>query len=273
MRKTDPSALGRGALALSALLSCSPSLAWAQDYIVTIGGRVGEAPPYEGADHDVLSPSVILNVRRADHPRRFTPPDGGTSAALLATRHLDFGPVVRFRYERGDTGKLEGFEKINFAAEPGVFVNVWPTDWLRGRVEARHGFFGYDGYVGDAGIDVIHTGRRWDFSIGPRIGYGDEHYMDTYFGVTPEEADRSPFIKTPYEPGAGQRYAGLETAYSYHLNDHWRTIVDFGYHRLAHRAADSPLVEIAGSRDQYSASVGFSYSFGIHVGKKSGPAS
>jgi len=273
MKNTSTWEVGCTALTIAATLSCAPRPALAEDYIVTIGGRVGMTPPYEGAGHDIFSPSPNLNIRRADHARRFTPSDDGSTAALLSTRHFDFGPVLRFRYERGDTDKLEGFQKINVAVEPGVFMAVWPTDWLRGRIEARHGFIGYDGYVGDAGIDVIHTGNRWDFSIGPRIGYGDNHYIDTYFGVTPEEAEHSPFIKTPYEPGAGQRYVGLETAYSYHLNDHWRTIVDFGYHRLAHRAADSPLVEIAGSRDQYSASLGFSYSFGLHIGKKSEPAS
>ena len=170
-------------------------------------------------------------------------------------------------------GLVPPYEGAKYDVEPGLFADLWPTDWLRGRVEVRHGFFAYDGYVGDAGIDLIHTGHRWDASIGPRIGYGDANYMDTYFGVTPQEAALSPYIKTPYEPGAGERYLGLESAYSYHISDHWRTIVDFGYHRLVDRAAESPLIAIAGSRNQYSGSFGFSYSFGLHTGKKAQPPS
>jgi outer membrane scaffolding protein for murein synthesis (MipA/OmpV family) len=244
----------------------------AADWIVTVGGRLSVGPPYEGADHDVIAPTPSFSVRRADRPYRFTPPDGGSTVALISTRLLDAGPMVRFRYDRGDSGKLEGFRRIKFAAEPGIFADVWPTDWLRGRIEARRGVTGHQGYVGDAGFDVIHTGRKWDLSIGPRIGYGDRKYMDTYFGVTPQEAARSPFVKTPYEPGGGQRYAGLEAAYSYHLSHRWRANVDFGYHRLAHKAADSPVVRFAGSPNQYSASAGFSYSFGIGLGRKRAPA-
>ena len=250
-----------------------PHGARAEDWIVTVGARAGMVPPYEGANHDVFSGSPNISIRHADRPRRFTPPDGGNTIAVVSTRRIDFGPMVRTRYARGDTGELQGFAKIRYDVEPGLFADLWPTDWLRGRVEVRHGFFAYDGYVGDAGIDLIHTGHRWDASIGPRIGYGDANYMNTYFGVTPAEAALSPFIKTPYEPGAGERYLGLESAYSYHISDHWRTIVDFGYHRLVDRAAESPLIAIAGSRNQYSGSFGFSYSFGLHTGKKAQPTS
>jgi len=273
MRGARWSSIGVVALALLASFIAPPSAARAEDWIVTVGARLGGAPPYEGANHDVLWPTPSFSLHHADRPRRFTPPDDGNTVAVVSTRHIDLGPVLRFRGSRGDTGSLQGFDKVDIAVEPGVFVDVWPADWIRGRIEARHGFFGYDGYVGDAGIDLIRTGRRWDASIGPRIGYGDANYMDTYFGVTPQEAAMSPYIKTPYEPGAGQRYLGAETAFSYHINDHWRTIVDFGYHRLAAKAADSPIIPVAGDLNQYSASFGFTYSFGLHTGKKAPPAS
>ncbi|MHB8530980.1 MAG: MipA/OmpV family protein, partial [Caulobacteraceae bacterium] len=242
--------IGRSFLVLGAMVAASSSRA--EDWIVTIGGRVGATPPYEGAGRDIVIPSLIFNIRRAGSLYRFTPPDGGSTLTLLSNRYIDAGLVARFRHSRGDTGDLAGFDKIGWAAEPGLFADIWPTNWLRGRVEGRRGVFGHQGWVGDAGIDVIHTGRRWDFSIGPRVGYGDRHYMDTYFGVTTEEAARSPLIRTPYEPGAGERYAGLETAASYHLTNRWRTYFDVGYHRLTGRGAESPVVRLAGARVQVS---------------------
>ena len=241
--------------------------AGAVDWIVTVGGRVAASPPYEGAPNDNIRPSASFNIRRADRPYRFTPPDGGSSIAVLATKYIVAGPVVRFRYDRGDGGKLVGFPKIDFAVEPGGFVDLWPTDWLRGRVEVRRGVTGHEGVVGDAGIDLIHTGRRWDFSLGPRIGYGDRRYMDTYFGVTPLEAARNPYTYLPYEPSGGVRYGGGELAVSYHFTDRLRSTFDVGYHRLVKLAANSPVVSLAGSSDQISAGIGVTYSFGVHLGR------
>jgi outer membrane scaffolding protein for murein synthesis (MipA/OmpV family) len=247
--------------------TCLPAAALADDpdWIVTVGARVAADPPYEGAPHDKIGISGNMSIRRGDRPYRFAPPDEGIRFAVIAERHVDFGPVVRFRESRGDTGRLEGFDKIGFAVEPGVYFDVWPTDWLRGRVEARRGVTGHNGAVGDAEIDLIRTGKRWDFSIGPRAGYGDRRYMDTYFGVTPEEAERSPFLNTPYEPHSGVRYVGAEAAMAYHWNKHFRTIVDLSYHRLSEGAADSPVVAIAGDRNQFFAGIGVSYSFGVNL--------
>ena len=232
-------------------------------WVVTIGGRVAVTPPYEGADHDVLAPSPTFSLRRADSPDRFSPPDDGSSLALLSTQYITLGPVARFRYARGDQGHLTGMKPIDWAAEPGVFLNLWPTNWLRGHVEARKGVIGHYGYVGDAGVDLIYTGKRWDASIGPRIGYADRHYMDTYFGVTTVEAAQSPLITTPYEPGAGRRYTGVEAALSYRLIGGMRTTFDVGYHKLSSQIAASPIVQVAGKRDQLSGGIGVSYRFGV----------
>lgn len=235
----------------------------AEGWIVTVGGRIAAYPPYEGAGHDVFVPSPMLSIKRADSPDRFEPPDGGSSLALIANRYVVAGPLIRFRLRRGDTDKLTGLDRIGWAAEPGAFVELWPTNWLRGRIEARRGIVGHQGWVGDAAADVVYTGKRWSASIGPRVGYGDSTYFDTYFGVTPAEAARSPFIDTPYEPGAGRRYVGLEAAVAHHLSRHWVTTFDVGYHRLAQGAAHSPIVEVAGSPNDVSAALSLTYSFAL----------
>ncbi len=243
-----------------------PFVSWgpaqAQGWIVTIGGRVAANPPYEGADHDIIAPSPSFSLRRAGSPYRFEPPDGGTTLALLSTRWITLGPMARFRYARGDSGKLTGMDKIDVAIEPGGFVSLWPTNWLRLRAEGRRGIVGHHGWVGDAGADLIYTGGRWSASVGPRVGYGDHRYMDTYFGVTPAEAARSPLLTTAYEPSGNLRYTGIEAALSYRLAGGLRTSFDVGYHRMSNSVAASPIVQVAGSRDQISAGVGVTYTFG-----------
>ncbi len=255
-----------GAFLTLAALGLAPAAGHATDWIVTVGGGVGAAPPYEGAGHYDLGPLLTFNLRRADVPYRFTPPDGGSTIALISKRNFVFGPIVRFRYSRGDSGDLRGLDKIGIAVEPGAYAEVWPTDWLRFRAEGRYGLGGYNGPVGDAAIDLIHTGPKWDFSIGPRYGYGWTNYMDTYFGVTQQEANRSPLINTAYEPGQGSRYYGLEAAIAHVWPHRLKTTFSVGYQRLTSLAADSPVVTVAGSPNDWSAGVTLSTWFGLKIG-------
>lgn len=252
-------------LAVSALTLLSAGAAEAKDWIVNVGARVQALPPYEGASYQRILPSPTLSVRSADRPYRFVPPDGGTTFALIESDHFVFGPMARFRYRRQDEGKLIGLRDIKWAAEPGAFVDIYPVKWLRLRGELRHGVGGHTGFVADVGGDLIYTGQKWDFSIGPRVGWGDRKYLDRYFGVTPQEAAASPFINRAYAPSSGRRYAGVEFASAYHLNERWTIKGDVGYRKLTDKAKNSPIVILAGDVDQYSGSLGISYAFGLHL--------
>lgn len=252
-------------LAATALVLASTSAAQAGDWTVTIGARTTTAPPYEGADHNVIRPSPTFNVRRADRPYRFVPPDGGTTFAVIDTEHFVMGPMARFRYKRDDDKELKGLREIKWAAEPGAFIDIWPTRWLRGRAELRHGFAGHHGLVADFGADLVYTGHKFDASIGPRYGWGDQNYLEEYFGVTPEEAARSPLINQAYSPNSGKRYYGVELAGAYHIDDRWTVTADVGYHRLVGQAGASPIVRLTGDEDQMTGSLGVSYKFNVHL--------
>lgn len=233
-------------------------------WIVSVGAKASVSPPYEGADHFVTRPSPTLSVTRADKPYRFTPLDGGTTFSLIDSKYVVFGPMARFLYGRGDQGQLVGLKKVDWAIEPGAFLDLWPTKWLRLHGEARHGFIGHHGVVGDIGADLVYQGKRWDFSVGPRMGFGDQDYFERYFGVTPAENRASPLIKTAYFPDGGRRYTGVEFGTAYHLTNRFTIKGDVGYHELADQAALSPIVQVAGEKQQYTASLGFSWAF--HVG-------
>jgi outer membrane protein len=250
------------ASATIAFLTCAAG-AQARDWTVSVGASVSTAPPYEGADDYVLRASPTLSVRPADRPYRFTPPDGGTSFTLISSDHFELGPMARFRHSRDNTKELTGLNKIKWAAEPGGFVDIWPTRWLRLHGEARHGVGGHHGFVGDTGFDLVHMSRKIDLSVGGRAGWGDRKYLDEYFGVTPLEAARSPLINQAYAPKGGRRYAGVTVAGAYHLNPRLKIRGFGGYQRLAEKAGDSPIVAIAGSRNQYFANLGVSYSFNL----------
>ncbi len=237
----------------------------AHGWIVNLGARVGTQPGYEGADHNLLVPGPTLSIKSADAPDRFSPHDENFSIALISAQYISLGPVVRFRAKRSDEGMRQGLTEVGWAAEPGGFIDLWPTNFLRLHAEGRKGFGGHHGWLGDGGVDLVYTGKRWGAAIGPRYGWGDNKYMRTYFGVTPSEAAASPFIAAAYAPGQGERYAGVEASAEYKLTSHWKTSIDFGYHRLSDKAAASPIVQVDGSRHQYIAGVSLSYMFGIGI--------
>jgi outer membrane protein len=242
----------------------------AEDWAVTAGFRLRVKPPYEGADNHVLGLIPVVVARPAGHPYRFTPPDGAAAIALIDNSLIVAGPVMRFRGSRSDVGKFTGLKRIDTAYEPGLFVSVWPANWLRGRVEARKGIGGHHGWVEDLSVDLVHTGDlakgdHWDGSIGARAGWGDARYMGTYFGVTPAEALARTPRTGPYIPGAGLRYSGAAAAAAYHFNKRWTVNFDVTYNRLGSKALASPVVRTVGAGDQLSAGVGFSYSFGVRL--------
>jgi outer membrane scaffolding protein for murein synthesis (MipA/OmpV family) len=255
MRSIATLCLGMAALAAAGTAS-------AGDWIVTVGGRAQAFVPYEGAGHDVFLPIPSLQLRRPDRPDRLNLPDDGWGVAAISTGAFSLGPVVRLRGKRRSEDDHVGLHEIPLAIEPGLFATVWPVDWLRGHVEVRKGVRGHSGWIGDAAADLVAAKGPWTASLGPRAGWGDHHYMDEYFGVTPAEAAANPIITTTYQPKGGMRYAGLEATVLRRWGKNWQTTANFGYHRLAGIPADSPIVRDVTMRDEFSGGIGLRYSFG-----------
>lgn len=246
------------------LVACAGEAVGAEEpWVVTVGGRVGASPEWEGSDNTKLRVSPRFSVGKISPYRRFTPPDPGATIGIIDTQFVTFGPVVVFRGKREADDELTGLQKVDRAVEPGLFLDLWPTDWFRVHLQGRKGVTGHTGWMGDAGFDFVYSGKRWDASIGPRFGYADHRYMDRYFGVTPDQAAASPAITQVYDPSGGSRYIGARAAFAYRLTDHWRVTADAGYSRLGDDAADSPIVRTLGSRDQYTAGVTLDYSFDL----------
>lgn len=232
-------------------------------YVVTITGNGQFVPRYPGSKDlaGFYYPSV--NIRRIEEPARFAAPDDGFSISVLDDEpSVRFGPVVRVQSGRylSDDRRLFGLQKLNFSAEPGVFLEYFPVSFIRARVELRYSLNGVEGLVGNAGIDFIAPYERFTFSLGPRIAFADANYMRDYFGVRPFESALNGRLAA-YRPGASLVSAGLLGSATYKWNDTWSTTGYAGYNRLVDDAARSPIVRVIGSRDQFTVGASVSYSF------------
>ena len=253
--------------AFAALLAATPALAqptgvtlFGYDVNASLRGRVG--PTYEGSNDYKLGPAGSLSLSKPGSKDRFSAPDDSASLTLVGGDRASFGLAGRLRGGRGNKDDLRGMQKIDWAGEAGVFGNLWLTDGLRARLEVRKGFGGHDGVLADVGLDAVKDSGRWTISAGPRFSYADKAFTETYFGVTAAEAAASPLIAAAYRPSGGPRYAGAVASADYNWSERWRLTMDAGYRRLLGDAADSPLVQGLGSRDQFSASAGVRYALG-----------
>ncbi len=244
-------------------LQAQPQVQTSSDWIITVKGNLRAGPSYPGADDFSFIGYPSLSFRRAGTPERFSAPDDGLSFSFLEESAFRFGIVGRFQGGRylEDDRRLAGLEKIDWAVEPGVFVEYWPVEFLRARAEIRRGFNGHEGFVADFGLDVVQKFGALTLSVGPRLALGDSEFTRTYFGVTPVEAALNGEV-TPYRPSGGITSVGATAAVGYDWTEQWSTMAFVSYKHLVGDAADSPIVERFGSEHQVGVGLTVSYSFG-----------
>jgi outer membrane scaffolding protein for murein synthesis (MipA/OmpV family) len=236
------------------------------DWIVTVSALPGVGPQYPGAKQYTVFGSGGVTIRRADQPERFGTPDDGFSLTLYETSWLHVGPVARYLDDRPLHNKpeLTGLAYVPPAIELGGFVEVTPLSWLRGRLEVRQAVTGYDGLVATLSADVW---RRWGnvtLSVGPRLNFGNNNFAQAYFSVTPQQSAINLAhggALTPYNAVGGLTSAGLTVAARYDYSENWRVTGYGGYQALTGSVANSPIVEHAGSTNQFTVGIELAYRF------------
>ncbi|MEO6386785.1 MAG: MipA/OmpV family protein [Croceibacterium sp.] len=218
-------------------------------------------PSYPGADKHDLAPLFNVDRARGDDPFPFEAPDQGFDLALVKSHGFSFGPVLNFENSRKPDDVGAAVPKVKLSIEPGVFASVQLTDSFRLRGDVRKGVTGHKGWIGDVGADyVVRNGDNWLFSIGPRVSWSSNRYQDAYFGVSPE-ASLTSGLPT-YNPGSGIMSYGATSSFLTQLSRDWGIMAYAKYDRLVGDAADSPLVQVYGSRNQLSGGLALSYTFG-----------
>ena len=175
---------------------------------------------------------------------------------------FNFGPAVQFLNKRDEEDVGAPVGEVDFTVEAGGFVEWFPVRNFRLRAEGRKGFFGHEGWVGDVGVDfVIRDRDTYVFSIGPRARIADGEYHRSYYGVTPSVAAATGL--PVFDPDGGFHAVGVIAGLTYMLSENWGLYTYAGYDRLIGDAADSPITQAFGSRNQYSAGLGLSYTFNV----------
>lgn len=235
-------------------------------WVVDVSAMGGVSPSYPGAKTYSFYGLPGVAIRHYGEPERFSSPDDSVSLAVLKNQLFAIGPAgnwVGARTIRNNPA-LYGLSDVNASIELGAFAEFTPTDWLRVRAEARKAVTGYDGWVGLIGADVWHKFGKWTLSIGPRFDFGNDQFATAFFSVEPWQAQLNRFAGgrlTAYDASGGLVDAGFTAAARYEISETWRATLFGTYKSLTGSAANSPVVKVGGSQDQFTAGVELRYSF------------
>lgn len=253
--------LGAGAILLAAVPAAQAEETSDDQYVFSLGAGVMAQPRYPGSDETIIVPYPLIAVTKF-----FVPGVGQVIDEDQSVRRFSIYPSFNFigKRESSDSNELEGLEDVDWALEVGLGL-AYRYDWIRGFVEVRQGFNGYSGQVADFGVDFIaNPTEDLQVMVGPRASWGSDGYMDTYFGITPENEVNSLLYSESYDASAGFNKAGVAATASYDLTEKVTFVMQGGWDRMIGDAADSPIVK-EGSENQFYGGAGFTYKFSFSL--------
>jgi MipA family protein len=232
--------------------------------MVGVGGEY--KPDFAGANRAMLSPVPIFAIRRAGSTEQFRGPRDSPSIAFLDFGDLRAGPVAKFVAGRKqyNYSELNGLGDVKTSVQLGGFVEYYPVDWFRTRVELRQGVVGPNGTVADFSADfIVPLFQRLTISAGPRFTWESTQATSPYFGIDAVQAMASGLPVFNAKGGAHSYGAGAQI--SYRINPQWEVHSYVEYERLLGDAAASPLVTLRGSPNQTTVGIGASYAFDVRI--------
>lgn len=192
-----------------------------------------------------------------------------------------------------DNEALLGLEEVDGTVMAGLSLDAF-IGFAEASLSYSQGFGGHKGALLDFGLGWPIPLRQ-DETMGLELGisgtWASGNYMESYFGVTAAEAlahNTNSKVCTPamgmplnqancnsmtvksellypyeaYKAEAGIMSYGASAAFFWQFAKKWEAGLFVDYIRLVGDAADSPLVEIAGTESQLSGGLSISYRFG-----------
>jgi outer membrane protein len=243
----------------SASVQQAPAAKEPRRFRVALGPQL--RPRFPGSDEQVLLPLYDVSTTRGDKPFAFEAADQGASFAFVQKDGFAFGPSFRVEGSRRREETSLPVDEVGTSIEAGGYGELWIGSAIRARGELRKGVTGHKGLVSDVMVDyVARDGDKWLFSVGPRFILADRKYQEAYFGVNPAASARTGLAV--YRPDGGIHSVGAAATTLFQLDRSWGLYGYVKYERLIADAADSPIVQTIGSRNQFSGGASLTFTFG-----------
>ncbi len=229
-------------------------------WVVTLGGYIAAQPDYPGSKEAALSFRPIIDIHRPGATEWITLPNDAASVTVLDGANYRIGVALDYITDRPENSHIRGLSNINYTGEIGGFAEYYPAPFLRTRVELLQGVTGADGLAANFAADLVYKPQaQWLFTAGPRLKLVNEQYQSTFFSV---ESGQAAVANLPaYHASGGINSAGIDATARYNINQRFSIRAFAEWDRLEGDAADSPIVKLRGSEDQWQAGIGASYRF------------
>lgn len=253
---------------------------WARDYIAIAGGVI-TAPSYNGSNDRVILPGFYVRGRVSGYS--FSTRGTNFQVDLLRQKRgqktdFKFGPIVNLRGDRNgriNDVQVEALGKKKIAVELGLLAGVTQSgvftskyDQLGFRVVALQDVSGKHGsWVASPTIDYgSPLSKRAYLGVSASVNIYGKGFGAYYYDVDPlgSAASGLPvYSRAGDKVTAGKYTLGVAGAFglSGDLRKGFVLIGGAQYGRMTSRFGDSPIVSIAGSRDQWLGGVGLAYQF------------
>lgn len=171
---------------------------------------------------------------------------------------VDLGLRVDGGRDESDSDALAGMGNVKRTVRARLAAEWrFAKDWKLGGSWTVDAFGRGGGNLGEATLRRDwHVGDRYTYTAGGGLTIAGDRYMQTYFGVTPEQSARSGY--PVYTPKFSVRDVSAFVAVRAELGLRWVVIGSIGYSRLLSDAADSPLAQRDG---WFGATAGLGYRF------------
>ncbi|QPQ55828.1 MipA/OmpV family protein [Allosphingosinicella flava] len=231
--------------------------------IFTLGGGARVYPRFPGDDGLGVHHMLIVYARPEGQPVPLRAPDQKFGLILFgAGSPVNAGLALNIKGRRREKNVGAPIGNVGWTAEAGGFIQAFVHKNVRLRAEARQGMNGHGGITGDMSADLfVRAGDLSVFSIGPRLRLASGKYVDAYYGIAPAAAMASGL--PAFDPEGGIHAAGAVASMRLDVGRSVAVHAYGIYDRLMNGAADSPIVARFGSRNQFSAGLGLSFSFRV----------
>lgn len=222
------------------------------DWRDIVGVAAESQPVYTGAHAYKVQGGPVINIQYKDIA--FISTGDGIGINFLRGDHYRVGAAIAYdlgRKERDDYGNLRGMGDISAAPAAKLFATYVLSKKfpLILRVDTRQILGGADGTVGDVGVYMPLPGSSKKFVMfaGPSVTLATHRYLQSEFGVTPEQSLASGH--PVFDAHAGMQSAGIGFSATGFLTAHWLLNIDAAITKLKGSPDVSPLTEASTQRE------------------------
>lgn len=216
-----------------------------------LGGTLATTPTYAGGTSNKLGLRPVLAGRvgrwmlSSSSARALANMElaGGISTTVLQDSRWRVGVGARLTHGRSssDDAMLTGLPNVrsSLGLRTSVGYTLTPKWHLSGTIQQD--LFRGQGLRGNLGLGwSTPLSGGWALGVGGGLGWANARAMQTFYGVSPDQARAG---RPAWTPSSGLESLGLSVGVSRPLSAHWRLAGNVGQNTLLGDAAHSPLTQ------------------------------